>query len=701
MRTKFTLIILLLIVGLAQTGLAQSSHLRKGKKLFVQYKYAEAIQHFSRAAASSESEEATYYLATCYRQINNYKEAEKWYEKLVNNQDWVQAQDHFHYGTILKQLGKYEQALQQFKKYEEKRPGDQKAKDQVSSCEYAIKMRNAQPTHNVERLANINSDKDDYSLTPYGNGYVFASSREGTMGDSKNQRSGQPFTDVYYVDRFGDKQFGVPKSLSAKINTAADEGPAAFDEQRKILYYTSSVRVRTNPDLNAEGIYKLQIMRTQYVNGEWTKPIGMPFNSTRYNVAHPTLSKDGQTLYFSSDMPGGYGGKDIYVATWEEDHWSSPRNMGDQLNTTGDEMFPVFVSENTIFFSSDYHPGLGGLDMFQATRKDKNSRFENVKNLGKDINSSSDDLALIIDPSMKKGYIASNRIGGSGNDDIYYVYFREDVKPEDNPVDPGYIIISGKVLDKLVKIDKANKRTETLGGGVANARVELQSGGRTVEQKNSSADGTYNFEVKDGQPKDYSIRTTKDGYLENRQSVQASELASKKKTVNIELVRVEIEDINFSIDRSELRPESREKLDQAIALMKQHPTMKLEVAGYCCPLATDEYNFNLSQRRSEAVKKYLAEKAPDIDASRVEYNWYGETNLKTTDAKKYEENRRVEFKVIHQGEKFSSEAGYVTVKKGDTLFRIAKNNGTTVESLMQLNELKNDQIRIGQKIRVR
>ena len=701
MRMRLSVVMLMLLPSLYQISFGQSNHLRKGQRLFVEYKYAEAITHFNKAVAISESEETVYYLATCNRQINNLVEAEKWYSKLVANENWVQAQDYYNYGLVLKQLGKYELALMQFKKYEEKRPADSKAKDAIASCEYAIEMRKAEPTHIVERLANINSDKDDYGLTTYGNGYIFASSREGSVGSSRNLRSGQPFTDIYYVDKFGDKQFGVPKSLSTKINTVAEEGPAAFDEQRKILYYTSSIRVKTNPDLNSEGIYKLQILRTQYVNGEWTKPIGMPFNSTRYNVAHPSLSKDGQTLFFSSDMPGGYGGKDIYMSVWLGDRWSEPRNLGDQVNTRGDEVFPVVSSENTIFFSSDYHPGLGGLDMFQATRKDKDSRFENVKNLGKDVNSSADDLALIIDPAMKKGYVASNRVGGSGGDDLYYVYFREKSKSDEEPTDSGYIIISGKVLDKLVKIDKSNKKTESVGSGVANARLELQSGGLTVDSKQSSADGSYNFEIKDVSPKDYSIRTMKDGYLESRVNVQSSQLSDKKEIINIELVRVEIDDINFRLDRSDLKPESVAKLNEAIALMRQYPDMRLEVSGYCCPLSTDEYNYGLSQRRAEAVKKYLTDNAPDISSSRIEYNWYGETNLKTTDPKRYEENRRVEFRVIHRGEKYSSEEGYVTVRKGDTLFRIAKNNGTTVEDLMQLNNLKSDQIRIGQKLKVR
>ena len=686
------------------TAWGQDKHIRKGKKLFTEYKYAEAIEQFSRAATSEESEEATYYLATCYRQINNYREAEKWYSKLIMNENWAQAQDHFYYGQVLKQLGKYDQALKEFKIYADKRPADARANDMVASCEYAIKMRNEDATYNVERLSNINSDKDDYALTPYRNGYLFASSREGSVGEDKNDRSGQPFTDIYYVDKFGDKQFGVPKSLSEKINTVADEGPAAFDEQRKILYYTVATRVRTNPDLNSEGIYKLQIMRSQYVNGEWTKPIGMPFNSTRHNFAHPALSKDGQMLYFTSDKPGGYGGKDIYVSHWSEDEWSDPKNLGDVVNTRGDEMFPVFVSENSIFFSSDYHPGLGGLDMFQSTRKDKDSRFDKVNNLGKEINSAGDDLALVIDPGMKKGYIASNRVGGSGNDDIYYVYYREDNTDEKGPIDPGYVIISGKVLDKLVKIDKSNQRSEVVGSGVASAKVELQQSGRTVEQKSTSVDGSFSFEVKDenATTKTYTVKTSKDGYLQNTQNVTPDDIRAKRgSNLRIELERIEIEDANFNLDSYKLRPETVTKLEEVVKLMRTKPDMKLEVAGYCCPLSTDAYNYTLSQRRSEAIKAYFEQNAKDIDLNRVEFNWYGETNLLTTNPKQYELNRRTEFRVIHQGERFSSEDGFITVKVGDTLFRIAKNNGTTVDFLMKLNNLKSDRIQVGQKLKVR
>lgn len=704
MKLKYILLVALLFPFCL---MAQRDY-KKGYKLYKENKFSDAIPFLQKAVAEDKSnDDAIYYLATCFRQVNNYVDAEKNYAMLVSNSEMAQASDHYYYGVVLKNNGKLQEALTQFQKYSSLKPNDFAGRKMVESCKFAISIQQKNPNWKAELLTNVNSGKDDFGTIRYNNGVIFASSREGTSGTGDSKRSGQPSSDLFYVDRYQDKQLGVPKPFSNLINTKAEEAAAAFDPTNKILYFTRTVTVRTNPDLNNEGICKNKIYMTRLDNGVWSKPEELPFNSNKYNVAHPTLTKDGKTMYFCSDKPGGMGGKDIYVTNYDGTDWSEPSNVGDSVNTSGDEMFPVLHEDGTLYFSSNFHPGLGGLDLFMAQMQDK--KFKRITNLGKAINSHADDFGIMFtDRNKKSGYISSNRVNGNGHDDVYFVSEIEPIKPQ-LPKKPSYSVINGRVFEKIMTLDY-DRWNITRGTIVDNASVALTKNQQESQRQVSNYEGRFTFQVDSSefQSNNYGLVTTKPGYLKNNLNVNRTDVITNREIV-VELERVIISDILYRFDRYFLTDSAKTKINLIRQLMLDHPEMKLQFSSHACPMGTDQYNYVLSQRRANSVLEYLT-KNPDasknIDASRISFDWFGETKFLTDKNGKIEyfKSRRTEFKALNPDDSFETRTeseGYIVVKKGETLQSIAKNYNTTVEQLQRLNSIKGLTVSEGQKLKVR
>lgn len=714
MKTKYILLIVLCLQAFTFTLSAQrNADFRKGFKRYKALKYAEAIPYFMSSVAVDTTEETIYYIATSYRKINDYENAEKWYAKLVRNERWAQDADYYYYGVVLKSQGKYQEALAQFQKYKDKRPNDPAADQMIISCRYAIQLESAYeqnmrkeiydraPYNESERLPNLNSDKDDYAPVRYNKGFIIATSRYGTTGEETNPRSGQPYTDMYYVDRFTDKEFGVPKSFDYNLNTESEDGPAVYDPKSRTLYFSRAVNKYVNPDLNADGIYVLKIFSTTMnEDGAWTDPEVLPFCSNRYNTTHPAISPDGEVLYFTCDRKYGAGGKDLYMAKKQGDSWSMMHYLGDTINTPGDEEFPYVHSDGTLYFSSNYHPGLGGLDIFEAKPVEgKEGKYEEVRNLGKGINSAADDFGVILDASGEKGYLSSNRTGGAGNDDIYFFYKR--VAPERPVEEPEYVVISGRVMEQLTQVTPQGEYDNKKGGGVGNASVVLSKDNAKLQQKYSGADGAFSFQIETPTSNDrFTIEATKNGYLSDKKLMNGAEV-NRSQRVEMALEKIVISNIMFCLNCHTLSDSAMRSLDKVAQIMRENPGVKLEMSGYTCPLASDQYNYGLSKKRSASVIEYLESKG--VSSGRVTFYWEGEEeeDLVTKDRKEYGKNRRTEFNVVYPGQKYSKEQHYHVVQEGETLYRIAKNNGTTVKDLMILNNLPNDKVAPGQRIKIR
>ena len=703
MKLKY---ILLAVMFLPLATFAQQDY-KKGYKLYKEYKYADAIPHLKKAVETNRTDEAVYYLASCYRLTNNFKEAETYYGMLVSNPDWATPSDRYYYGTMLKVNGKPEEALKQFEAYLKDKPNDPTAKKMVESCKFAITLKAKDPNFEAQNMTSINSNKDDFAATKYNNGVIFSSSREGTTGGKKSKRSGQPTTDLFYSDKFSEKSLGVPKPFSETINTKAEEAAAAYDPNNRILYFTRTVTVKNNPDLNSEGICKNKIYSTKLQDGTWTKPEELPFNSNKYNVAHPTLSKDGKELYFCSDKPGGYGGKDIYVSYWDGTYWSEPVNLGDSINTPGDEMFPHMTEDGNLFFSSNYHPGLGGLDLFLAQKSDK--KYNKIIHLGKGINSSGDDFGIMwLDRSRTTGYISSNRANGLGMDDIYFIQEKKIEIPK--PKVPSFAVINGRVVEKILTV-KYEGIQEAKGTIIDNATVALSKNSVEAQRQNTNYEGRFSFQLDstEFQNNRYALTTTKTGYLKNQLEVNKNDVNSNREII-INLERVIVDDILYRFDRFTLTDSAKILIDRIRTLLVQHPEIKLQFTSHACPMGADAYNFVLSQNRANAVIEYLANSKdpnkPNIDRNRISFDWFGEVKFLTDKNGKieYHKSRRTEFKVLNPEEPFETRSEteeYHLVKRGETLYSIAKQYNTTVEILQKMNSLKQPIVTPAMKIKVR
>ena len=420
---------LALALVLSFTGLqAQQSKLRKANLYLENQRYDRAIDLYETILEKKDVAEAKVNLATAYRKVKDYKKAEFWYSKIVNLAESTPSHKYY-YGMMLQRNGDCERAQEWYAKYLELKPKDRRAKYLRNACAYQKELMNkSKGLFQVEELS-INSKYNDLGASYYYNGLVFASERTKGANQGRHSTDNYSFLDLYYTEvrhfegeTCGTFKYGIPIDFSGKINTRLHEAIVTFNEDESEIFYTQ------NEDQNAyqkgEGleIFKLKIMHSKSLgDGNWQEVKPLPFNSTEYSCAHPNLTPDGRFLFFASDMPGGFGGKDIYMVERYKGAWGAPINMGPEVNSSGDESFPYFEASGRLYFASDGHVGLGGQDIFYA-EKTPDGKWGNVQNMGYPINTYYDDFGIIFSKDGGCGYFTSNRENGTGGNDIYAFY---------------------------------------------------------------------------------------------------------------------------------------------------------------------------------------------------------------------------------------------------------------------------------------
>lgn len=732
MKARHLVLPILLFVLTVGAGMAQQLDLKKGSKHYKANEFAEAIPYFKEAFAKDpEDADALRWLSECYIEVHDYREAQNHYEKL-DQLGKMTAKDRFNYGNVLKINGEIVRAKAQFEEYSKMAQGStEKGELMMASCDTAQFLQSAKPFFVAKSLIKINSNRSDYAPTKYGDDIIFVSARETSASDDKrNPRSGEPYSDVYFSDiNTNDGSADVPVLFTGEINTPnIDEGPATFDPTGQVMFFTRSVVVKANPDLQSRGITKLQIFRAEKIDGVWTNVKELPFNSSRYSVAHPSMSWDGKELYFASDMGKG-GDFDIYVVDYDGKKWSKPRSVGDTINTEGDEAFPYIHGDGTLYFSSNFHPGLGGYDIF-AAKKDKDSgKWSTVMNMRKGVNSSGDDIGLMfIDGKKNKGYISSNRSGGIGMDDVYFITGDVPAQPVDKTVEKQpekakeVICVGGKVVERLAR-KEGDKWVKTNGEVVADCNLRIERNGQTVGSATTDRNGQFCIDVTE--PGTYTIVAEKTGYFVTKVLVRPEDFKADdkgkrtNKTIYLEKIVLNEPNANdtmptvyFAFDRYYIPDTTKPKLNHVADIMKDNPKIKLELAGHACPIGSDAYNEKLSRLRAEEVSQYFIKQG--IEPNRIVPRSYGEKRVATSVYSQYAKNRRTELIVRsvnypadqgNIGGPISSQAagadGMYVVKAGDTLYRIATNNNTTVDTLKRLNGLTSNLIQIGQRLKVR
>jgi len=542
----------------------------------------------------------------------------------------------------LKAAGDYVKANQMLTLFAEKSGNDLRAQQFEKSKDYLDVIKGNSGRYTVEN-AGINSAFSDYGTSFLGDRLVFSSNRE-LPGTSKRVQSwtNQQFTGFYASTVNGDGMLGAPEKFLQDVETKYNEATPVFTNDGKTMYFTRNNFNNGKKGKDSERTVGLKVYKATLENGKWSKAIELPFNSDEYNVAHPSLSPDEKTLYFASDMPGTLGQSDIYKVSINKDgSFGNPVNLGNKINTEGKETFPFISSDNELYFASDGHPGLGGLDVFKS--KTEGSGFAEPVNVGSPINSSVDDFAFLIDTKTQAGFFSSNREGGLEFDDIYR--FKELKKLECEQLLAGIItdLDTGQILPdtKLTLMDASMKVLET---------------------NYSGADGKYSFDVECG--KKYYVRAEKIDYATGEKNVTVSKTSGKtdlpialeKNSLPIgpgtNLADVfKIKEILFDLDKSNIRPDAALELEKIIVVMKDYPSMIIDIRSHTDSRASHSYNEKLSDRRAKSTMNYMVSQG--ISKDRLTAKGFGETELVNGCAdgvdcseEAHQANRRSEFIIL-------------------------------------------------------
>jgi outer membrane protein OmpA-like peptidoglycan-associated protein/Tol biopolymer transport system component len=430
-KSFYALAFSFVLVFCSTTVFAQGAKLERAKKYMKELNYQGAIEVLSKVLANGDNAEAKINLAECYRKVNDCENAEFVYGQVVRLPE-AQPIHFLHYGEMLQRNGKCDLAKEWYQKFSEAVPEDIRGQYVNKSCDYEEELKSkGDGIWEIKRM-NFNSNFDDFGAAFFEGGIIFASERnKGAAVKRSHSWTGLPFLDLYFVPIKGNgntAEGGRPTLFNSDVNSKYHDATVAFSNGFDQIFFTRNNYSKGKVGVDDEGIMRLKIYTAKKSGKGYSKEEGLPFNSDEYSCTHPTVSADGTKLYFSSDMPGGFGGMDIYVSTLEGAQWGLPTNLGPGVNTEGNEIFPHVTKQDRLYFSSDGHLGLGGLDIHFVEPKG-NDQWSAPENIGAPMNSRDDDFSFILSDDGTTGYLSSDREGGSGRDDIYsFVKFAAPVK---------------------------------------------------------------------------------------------------------------------------------------------------------------------------------------------------------------------------------------------------------------------------------
>jgi peptidoglycan-associated lipoprotein len=639
---------------------------RDGVKKFENGEYDLAIKGFEKAAAENyESTQTSFYIAESYRLSNRFKESIPFYKKALDG-GLTNPEAQFQYAYALKTTGQYDEAANQFGLFAKSATSPKNLQERALREVEILKITDRLRTEKMEVTLKdipLNTAASEFSPAILGNDLVFSYSKK----DKIYKNNGQPMLGLYKVPiaKEPGETKGTPVLFSNEIFAPeANEGSPAFSPDGKTLVFA-----RGNTG-KKKGTVDVDLYMSRNVSGTWTTPVMLPINDSLAWDGSPAFSRDGKTLYFASNRAGGAGGIDIYRTNMDASgRFSKPVNMGRDINTAGDEMFPYVAEGGKLYFASDGHPGLGKLDLFSATRS---QGIITVENMGLPFNSPQDDFGLVFYQGLKDGFFSSNREGGKGDDDIYYFAAQEEpdtttIAKKDDPNDPlspkNPNYYNGKL--KVVRYFLAG---QVLGDGtnpLDSAIVHILPDTADVDIAKLVTDRTGKFgkqPIEVGQS--YVLFVTHKGYISKREPFSmigraippvflTRELTDTTFNFTVNLDKLELnktfvlENIYYDLNKYNIRPDAAIELDKLVQILKDNPTVNIELSSHTDARATDAYNMTLSQNRAESAVNYLISKG--IDADRMTARGYGERQLIVPDAKTEEEhqrNRRTEFTIL-------------------------------------------------------
>lgn len=635
------LLYITIISAFSFNSYAQKSKTTTADKKYDSYAYIKAVSTYERVAEKGyKSEDMFQKLGNSYYFNGELDKAAKWYDELFKMNPNQESEYIYRYAQSLKAIGQNDKANQMLETFSQKAGNDSRGKLFEKNKNYLEQIKANSGRYKIED-AGINSKYSDYGSAFYNNKLVFSSARDtGSLGQRKHTWTNQHFTNLYSSDLGEELTPGKVNKFADKINSKFNESTPVFTKDGKTMYFTRNNYLDGKKGKDANKVTLVKIYKASFENGNWDKVTELPFDSDSYSVAHPTLSPDEKTLYFASDMPGTLGQSDLFKVKINEDgSYGTPQNLGKGINTEGRETFPQITDENELYFASDGHPGLGGLDVF-VTKIAADETLGEIQNLGDGINSPKDDFAYLIDTKSRRGFVSSNRDGGQGYDDIYK--FLETRK----------LICLQELYGTVTDLNTSQILPDTK---ISLFDNEL----KLINTAITDASGNYKFEVECG--KTYNVRAAKPDYVTKEQKIAIARENGKTNlnfALENEVCKVAIGDdlgkcfgikmIYFDLDKYNIRTEAALDLEKILDVLNQNPTMKLDIRSHTDSRASFKYNEVLSGNRAKSTINWLVKNG--VAPSRLTGKGYGETQLvnqcsddvKCTEAE-HQMNRRSEF----------------------------------------------------------
>lgn len=692
MKRIYTIVILIFFASIA---LGQSTNIStifqspedKGDQMFEDLYFEQAIDYYNTALRKKPGDSnLTLKVAECYRQLRDYDNAEHWYRKALQISSLPDI-GKYYFAETLTANGKYSEAAGWYDKYMQEAPGDTRPVRKMEGISNKRYFFRDSTLIELTRI-NINSEEADFGAAAYDQGIIFLSSRNRELFIDNDFLREESLLDMYYSEKNSNGKYTPPVPFSKIVNTKYHEGPAAFSTDGRLIIFSRSNYLNGKRIIGADGKTKVQLFIADRKGNAWKDVRPFQYNNINYNIGHPAFSLTNDTLFFSSDMPGGYGGSDLYACVKSGDGWSPPVNLGEVINTEGDEMYPQLIS-NRLFFSSNGFGGLGGMDIYKAVYE--NNAWGGVANLGYPINSSFDEINYQIDPQSHMGYISSNRKGGEGKEDIYAFtqlglvlngvamqMYEEDlpvteavitlldqdgkeistVLTDDNgyfhfyiPFDEDFTISASKKGYTLLAPLKVSSRGSLVDmdtvdlflwknelfskGKVYSNETQALLPGVTVIMEDlstgkadsliTSEDGEYSFLL--FPERRYRVTAKKENYLPSAFNLSTANLR-RGDLVNDIILETEFLEkvvIFFDFDKYDLKTEGIPDLQRMVDYLKSHPETGLNIGAHADCRGTREYNQDLSNNRAKTTLEYFT--SHGISIKRITWQGFGEALL--------------------------------------------------------------------------
>jgi outer membrane protein OmpA-like peptidoglycan-associated protein/tetratricopeptide (TPR) repeat protein len=633
MKNFKTLLFITLMSSFCLT--AQNKDTKKADKHFSRFEFVAAAESYNKLVENGKGDAYVYgQLAESYYNIFNTVEAERWYAKAIESSE--NPEMIYKYSQMLKANGKYEESNQQMDRFASMRPSDNRATAFRKNPNYLPKILEQGKKFNVQN-ADFNSEQSDFGGTEHdGKLYITSGRNNSRKTYGWNE---QPFLDIYSMTKNSDGSFQAAELANDNINTRFHEGVVAFTPDGKTMYFSRESYFEKDYEkdsLSSVRYSQLYLYKATKLGSDWDLVESLAINSNNYSVKNPTVSTDGKTLYFASNKPGGYGNFDIYKAAINTDGTlGAAENLGQKVNTEGQEMFPYVSSNNTIYFSSNGHLGLGGMDVFYTREID--GKMAPIRNVGIPVNSNADDFAFRINEETEEGFVSSNRAGGKGSDDVYKI---KKLQPLCD------VLISATVLD--------DKTREALSG----ASVTLyDADGNKVTSKTTNDKGVAEFIVECEE--DTELEVVMDGFDSKKVPVKGTSEEENNVQISLDPIEVlivaetvELAPIFFEFDKSNITAQAAFELDKLVQIMEKYPEMVINATSHTDSRGADSYNTRLSDLRAKTTVQYVISKG--IDEARISGMGKGESEPKIDCASRctkeqHAENRRSEFIIMSGG----------------------------------------------------